>query len=131
MNKRVAGGPVVAIVDDDPSIRSALHRLTRAFGYEAVVFNGAEPLLVRLDEAAIALVVTDLQMPGLSGLELLRILTKRRPDLPVMVMTAYPSEATRERALALGAFAYCAKPFEADQFERALTDVLGPPPKPH
>ena len=43
-------------------------------------------------------------------------------------MTAYPSEATRERALALGAFAYYAKPFEADQFERCLTTVLGSRP---
>ncbi|WP_232629943.1 response regulator [Methylobacterium sp. Leaf118] len=120
--------PVVAIVDDDPAIRAALDRLTRALGYEALVFDGAAPLLAKLNEADIAFVVTDVQMPGLSGLDLLRILGGQRPHLPVMVMTAYPSEAARERALALGAFAYCAKPFEADQFERCLTSVLGARP---
>ena len=128
MAERSVRSPVVAIVDDDPSIRSALDRLTRALGYEALVFDGVEPLLATLDEANIAFVVTDVQMPGLSGLDLLRILAGQRPHLPVMVMTAYPSEATRERALALGAFAYYAKPFEADQFERCLTTVLGSRP---
>lgn len=122
-------GPVVAIVDDDPSIRSALHRLTRALGYEAVMFDGAEPLLAELDEADIALVVTDVQMPGLSGFELLRILAERRPSLPVMLMTAYSNEESRRRALSLGALAYCAKPFEAEHFERTLAAVLGSPPR--
>ena len=128
MTERVTRGPVVAIDDDDPSIRSALHRLTRALGYEAIMFDGAEPLLAELDEVEIALVVTDVQMPGLNGLELLRILAKRRPGLPVMLMTAYPNEASHQRALALGALAYCAKPFEAEHFERTLAAVLGPPP---
>ena len=126
MAERAARRPVVAIVDDDPSIRSALDRLTRALGYAALAFDGAEPLLAKLDEADIAFVVTDVQMPGLSGLDLLKILAGRRPHLPVMVMTAYPSAATRDRALALGAVAYCAKPFEADQFEHCLTTALGP-----
>ncbi|WP_173009434.1 response regulator [Methylobacterium sp. P1-11] len=130
MAERAARRQVVAIVDDDPSIRSALDRLTRALGYEALAFAGAEPLLAKLDEADIEFVVTDVQMPGVSGLELLKILAERRPHLPVMVMTAYPSESTRARALALGAFAYCAKPFEADQFEHCLTTALGAPTPP-
>src|SRR3954469_1036198 len=86
MAERAARRQVVAIVDDDPSIRSALDRLIRALGYEALAFAGAEPLLARLDEADIAFVVTDVQMPGVSGLELLKILAERRPHLPVMVM---------------------------------------------
>jgi DNA-binding NtrC family response regulator len=130
MAERPARRQVVAIVDDDPSIRSALDRLTRALGYEALAFAGAEPLLAKLDEADIVFVVTDVQMPGVSGLELLKILAEKRPHLPVMVMTAYPSESTRARALALGAFAYCAKPFEADQFEHCLTTALGAPTPP-
>ncbi|CAO4148596.1 Response regulator receiver domain-containing protein [Methylorubrum aminovorans] len=86
-------------------------------------------MFAKLDEADIAPVVTDVQVPGLSGFELLRILANRRLDLPVMLMTAYPNEASRRRALALGALAYCAKPFEAEHFERTLTAVLGPPPR--
>ncbi|TXM73882.1 response regulator [Methylobacterium sp. WL69] len=121
----VAAGAVVAIVDDDPAIRTALGRLTRALGYVPALFDGAEPLLADPSGLRIAAIVTDLQMPGLSGLDLLRILRRRRPALPVLVMTAYPSEAGRARALALGAFAYLAKPFDAEQFEHCLTVALG------
>jgi FixJ family two-component response regulator len=117
--------PVVAIVDDDPAIRSALSRLARSLGYAPASFAGAEPLLKAADDAGIAVVVTDVQMPGLSGLDLLRLLRLRRPTLPVIVMTAYPSEASRARALASGAFAYLAKPFDAEQFEHCLGSVLG------
>ena len=98
--------PVVAIVDDDPAIRSALSRLARSLGYAPAHFAGAEPLLKVADDAGIAVVVTDVQMPGLSGLDLLRLLRLRR-------------------ALASGAFAYLAKPFDAEQFEHCLGSVLG------
>ncbi|MCK2053076.1 MULTISPECIES: response regulator [unclassified Methylobacterium] len=126
--------PIVAIVDDDPAIRAALARLTRALGYAPAPFAGAEPLLragpfsPEADGSTIAVVITDVQMPGLSGLDLLRILHTRHPALPVIVMTAYPSEANRARALASGAFAYLAKPFDAEQFEGCLRSVLGGAP---
>lgn len=119
------GSPVIAIVDDDISIRVALDRLTRSLGYPAQVFPAAEPLLACLADAAFGLVVTDVQMPTLSGLDLLRILSERAPELPVLVMTAYPSAATHARALALGAVACLAKPFDAEQFEACLKHALG------
>ncbi|MGU3362972.1 response regulator transcription factor [Methylobacterium sp. M6A4_1b] len=121
----VAGGPVIAIVDDDPGIRTALGRLTRSLGFVPALFEGAEPLLVDPLVDRISVVITDIQMPGLSGLYLLRILRQRNPTLPILVMTAYPSETGRKRAFDLGAFAYLAKPFDAAQFEQCLKLVLG------
>lgn len=125
MTAPAQGHPVIAIVDDDVSIRVALGRLTRSLGYPAQVFPAAEPLLASLTDAAFGLVITDVQMPTISGLDLLRILSERAPDLPVLVMTAYPSAATHARALALGAVACLAKPFEAEQFETCLKQALG------
>lgn len=117
--------PAVAIVDDDPAVGIALTRLIRSLGYRPALFGSAEDLIGSLDRSVVECVVTDLQMPGMSGLDLLRKLKALRPDLPVIVVTAYPSRPTRERALASGAFAYLPKPFDADEFERCLAAVLG------
>lgn len=125
MHESPPRGTLVAIVDDDPSIRTALARLTRSLGYQAVLFEGADPLLTEPAPCGIGVVVTDIQMPGLTGLDLLRILNARSPDLPVIMMTAYPSEATRERAFASGASDYLTKPFGAEQFERCLSVAFG------
>ncbi|MFB0488673.1 FixJ family two-component response regulator [Methylobacterium sp. OAE515] len=118
------GVPVIAIVDDDASVRSALERLTRALGYEARLFEGGRAFLDALAGNGIAMVITDVQMPHLNGLELLRLLSEHKPDLPVLVMTAYPSEAMEGRALALGALACLAKPFGADQLEGWLHQLF-------
>jgi CheY-like chemotaxis protein len=115
----------IAIVDDDPAIRSALTRLVRSLDYEPLLFDSAETFLDVLDAIAPDCVVTDVQMPGLTGIELLRTIRERRPDLPVVLITAYPSALGRDRALAAGAFAYLSKPFLADEFERCLAAVFG------
>lgn len=119
--------PVVAIVDDDPAVRAALTRLVRSFGHQGTGFESAESLLQALDAAErFDCVVTDIQMPGLSGIHLLRALRERRPGLPVILITAYPSSSHRERAAALGAAAYLTKPFDAAEFEHCLAGALGP-----
>ena len=125
MGESAGSGILVANVDDDPLIRTALARLTRSLGYEPVLFERAELLLVEPTPADIGVVVTDIQMPGMTGLDLLRILRVRFPDLPVIIMTAYPSEVSRERASALGAFAYLTKPFDAREYESCLSDAFG------
>lgn len=112
---------VIAIVDDDPFIRAALGRLVRSIGYEALLFEGAEPLLAYGAAEVLFCVLADLQMPGINGVELIQILTKRHPSLPVVAMTAYPSEAIRQRALESGAAAYLTKPFDAALLEACLS----------
>jgi FixJ family two-component response regulator len=117
----------VAIVDDDPAVRLALTRLIGSLGYAPMPFETGGDLLGALGTAEPGCVVTDLQMPGLSGLDLLRHLRLRRPRLRVILVTAYPSDANRRNAFACGAFAYLAKPFEAEEFERCLARVFDTP----
>ncbi|KMO42733.1 hypothetical protein VQ02_02055 [Methylobacterium variabile] len=117
----------VAIVDDDPAIRLALTRLVGSLGYAPTPFENGGHLLAALGTIEPGCIITDLQMPGLSGLDLLHQLRLRRPRLRVILVTAYPSDVNRRRALASGAFAYLAKPFDAEEFERCLAGVFDTP----
>lgn len=118
---------IVAIVDDDDAIRGALARLIRTIGYTPSTFASAEALLAAIDEADIACVLTDVQMPGMNGLDLVKALRLREHDLPIMVMTAYPSLANRELALAAGAHEYLTKPLDDALLERWLLHAIGEP----
>ncbi|MBE7186592.1 MAG: response regulator [Methylobacterium mesophilicum] len=110
----------LAIVDDDPFIRAALGRLISSYGYDALLFDGAEALLADRSGRDPVCVLADLQMPGMGGVELIRRLAERSPTLPVIAMTAYPNDAIRRRALESGAAAYLTKPFDASQLETCL-----------
>jgi len=85
-------------------------------------------LLLEIDDVRPACVLTDIQMPVMNGLDLAKELLVRRPDLPIMVMTAYPSLANRELALAAGALEFLTKPLDDDRLETWLVRVIG---KPH
>ena len=117
----------VAVVDDDESIRMALGRLLRTLGYEAAGFTNAEALLEELARSTPSCVLTDIQMPGMNGLDLARELSGRLPGLPVLVMTAYPSLASRELALTAGATEYLTKPLDDRRLEAWLWKVVGRP----
>lgn len=112
----------IAVVDDDGSIRSALSSLLRSMGYEVALFDSAEAFL-NTSEASDC-IVTDLQMPGLSGLELLELLTADGDQRPVIIITAFPELQLRERARRLGASSFLSKPFEADVILHALEEAL-------
>lgn len=118
---------IVAIVDDDEAIRGALARLIRTIGYAPRTFASAEALLQALDGADVACVLTDVQMPGMNGLDLAKELRRRCHDLPIMVMTAYPSLANRELALTAGALEYFTKPLDDALLERWLVSAIGEP----
>jgi FixJ family two-component response regulator len=117
--------PVVVIVDDDEAICAALARLVRTIGYVPRTFASGEVLLLEIDDVRPACVLTDIQMPGMNGLDLTRELLKHQPDLPIVVMTAYPSLANRDLALAAGALEYLTKPLDDRQLESWLLRVIG------
>lgn len=119
--------PVVAIVDDDEAIRTALGRLVRTIGYEPRTFASGEALLSGFDEVRPACVLTDIQMPGMSGLDLADQLRRLRPDLPIALMTAYPSLASRDPTLAAGAIEYMQKPLNDRRLEAWLSEQIGEP----
>jgi two-component system nitrogen regulation response regulator GlnG len=105
----------VWLVDDDASIRWVLERALKHGGMSARVFDAAEPALEALRREAPDVLITDIRMPGASGLELLRRIRDTRPTLPVIVMTAHSDLGSAVSAYEGGAFEYLPKPFDIDQ----------------
>ena len=104
--------PTVMFVDDDEEARQMYTLLLRRAGYTVVAVSSAEEALKRLDEMPADLVISDIMMPGLSGLDLLKKIRERRPDCAVILITAYANVEMAVQALRAGAFDYLTKPVE-------------------
>jgi two-component system, NtrC family, nitrogen regulation response regulator GlnG len=119
----------VWLVDDDASIRWVLERALRNDGMAPRAFDAAEPALDALRRDVPDVLITDIRMPGASGLELLRRIRDARPELPVIVMTAHSDLGSAVSAYEGGAFEYLPKPFDIDQavalVRRAASGALG------
>jgi FixJ family two-component response regulator len=114
---------LIAIVDDDQAVRVGLGSLLRSLDLPNELYPGADELLAT-DLDRVAFVLSDVQMPGLDGLELLGRLKELRPDLPVALMTAFPDERIKEKALAGGAIDFCAKPCDPDHIVALIETSL-------
>jgi FixJ family two-component response regulator len=116
--------PVISIVDDDDSARRAMTNLIRSLGYVAAAFPSAEAFLGsdRLDETDC--LITDLQMPGLNGVELQDALLARGKKTPMIFVTAFGEERFRKRALDAGAIAFLSKPFDEARLIAHIQSVL-------
>jgi FixJ family two-component response regulator len=102
---------VISIIDDDASVRAAINNLLSSHGYLVHTFASAEEFLrsARLNDSSC--VVADVQMPGMSGLDLLIQLRAQGDATPFIFITAFPEESVRARALNAGAICFLAKPF--------------------
>jgi FixJ family two-component response regulator len=116
---------IIAVVDDDQGIRTALRSLLRSVGYTVRVFADAGSFLADAAKNRPDCLVTDIQMPGMNGLDLQRTVRRQYPDLPVIIITAFPEEAIRRQALADGALHFLSKPFETGLILRCLGEALG------
>ena len=103
----------VLVVEDDAALREALTDTLRAAGLNALAAGEASEALRMLESEEIALVISDVQMPGPNGYELLAAIKRRRPDLPVVLMTAYGTIVQAVSAMREGATDYIVKPFDA------------------
>jgi len=112
--------PLISIIDDDSLARDGIRELVDSLGYKAVSFESAEHFLQSRLMAEMTCVITDLQMPGLNGLELQEALRSQEYQTPVIVITAYPDEKHPARAFANGAVGFLSKPFN----EQCLIDCL-------
>jgi FixJ family two-component response regulator len=121
---RVPEDRLISIVDDDASVREALRALVRSLGYKAATFSSAELFLQSEVIAETACLITDLQMPGMGGLELQEELRSRGCRTPVIVITAYPDEKQRTRALNAGAVGFLSKPFDDEALIGCLTAAI-------
>ncbi len=107
---RLSRIPIVAIVDDDEAIRDALSELLMLEGFDCHPFERASGFLAEVEGGTFDCLLTDMRMPGMSGLELLEHLHDRGLDLPTIVLTSVVDERCRARSLALGARAWLSKP---------------------
>jgi FixJ family two-component response regulator len=103
---------LVAIVDDDDLMRSALQGLLKAVGLPAQAFASAEEFLESGQQSDTACLITDVRMPGISGLELQARLNADRIRIPTIFITAHWDERVRMQALRAGAVEFLAKPFD-------------------
>jgi DNA-binding NtrC family response regulator len=105
----------IAVVDDEPRMAEVLAMLLRRDGHKVDIFAGAEPFLAALAEQSYDLLMTDLRMPGVDGIGLLRRAKAVSPDMPVVLVTAHASVPTAVAAIRDGAFDYVEKPFDNDE----------------
>jgi FixJ family two-component response regulator len=103
----------VVVVDDDSSIRMAMTRLLKSSGLNSLTFESAEAFLDSDQLNSAACLIIDVQMPGMRGLELQQICSKRHPDLPIIMISAFNDDGVEQRAADAGAKAFFHKPFDA------------------
>src|SRR5215813_6286473 len=116
--------PLIAIVDDDELARDGIRDLVESLGCAAVTFSSAERFLQSAVIAQATCLITDLQLPGQSGLELQEALRGRGYQMPVILVTAYPNDKHRTRALNNGAVDFLSKPFDERWLMECLTDAM-------
>ncbi len=110
----------VWLVDDDPSIRWVLEKSLREAGMSSTSFEHAEPLIEALHDQKPDVVIADIRMPGMSGLDLVAQLQTDAPDIPVIVITAHSDLESAVGAYQSGAFEYLPKPFDVDEAVRLV-----------
>ena len=126
----MAERPLVAIVDDDESIRNATRDLLRAAGFSTATFEDAESFLASASRASAACVVADIRMPGMTGLELYQALVASGDGIPTVIITAHPEDVTQSRAREAGITCYLSKPFAPDELVECVREALAKPRGP-
>lgn len=115
------------IVDDEETLTFSLYQtfINAPVDCEVKTASNAEEAIERLEESQFDLVITDIAMPGMDGLELLKIIKTRYPETHVVVITAYGSDEREERAYELGADRYIEKPFDLRELKSLVFNLIG------
>jgi len=114
----------ILLVEDEPKMREVLSAALEGFGYKAIPASNGEAALALMEREDVDLVLTDLRMPVVGGLDLLSAVKRRSPNLPVVLMTAYGSVKDAVQAMKDGAFDFIVKPFEIDELAAVLGNAL-------
>lgn len=115
----------ILVVDDEPQMLIALHETLRRKGYSVTTAGSAMEALCRLREKYYRLVITDMRMPELDGMDLLRKVKSTSPQTPVIMLTAYGTIQSAVDAMRIGAFDYLLKPFSSESLEAVVRRALG------
>lgn len=116
--------PVISVVDDDPSVRIATDNLLRSLGYIVHTFASAEEFLGSGYLNDTSCVITDVKMPGMSGVELQALLLDRRHRVPFIFISAFSDETVRTQVLVAGAICLLTKPFDKPTLVKYLDIAL-------
>ncbi len=117
-------GQEIAVVDDDNVIRDGLRRILEGAGYQVETFARGQLAIDRMAKKTFDLVLSDLKMPGLNGIEVLKEIRALQPEVPIIIITGYGTVETAVDAMKKGAVDYIAKPFTPDQLLAKLTLAL-------
>ena len=115
----------IAIIDDDPSMLQAMDLLLSSLGYQTEQYTSAEEFVDRAWKSEAACLIVDMQLGGMSGLELGYQLSAMGLSLPIIFVTASQDKKVHDAALEFGCVAYLPKPFGADVLAKAITDATG------
>jgi FixJ family two-component response regulator len=115
---------LISVVEDDQPFRESMRKLMTVLGYTVEAFSSAAEFLKSPLVTETACLVTDVQMPGMSGVELHRHLVDTGHVIPTILVTAYPDDITRNRALKDGVVCYISKPVDDEHLECCLRSAL-------
>lgn len=118
--------PLIGIIEDDEDVRLSLEDLLHSLGYRTKSFANADAY-VHDEECRPDCVLSDVQMPGMSGIELTRHIRRTQPDLPVVLITAFPSKDIARQAADAGASSFLRKPFDPADLLACLERALRHP----
>jgi FixJ family two-component response regulator len=115
---------LISVVEDDQSFRESMGRLLRSLGFELETFASAAAFLASPLLAETACLISDINMPAMSGIELHRHLVSAGYEIPTILVTAYPDEIVRKRALNAGIMCYLIKPIDETELIKCLHGAL-------
>jgi CheY-like chemotaxis protein len=115
----------ILIVDDNPHITSLLAETLEFFDYKGIAATDGEEALRKLGEDSFDMVITDLRMPRMGGMDLLRTIKDKFKDLPVVVITGFGTDTSKNDAFSAHADDFLPKPFKVDEIQRLLQKYLG------
>ncbi len=119
-----ASGLIVAVVDDDQSVLRALEYLLESADYTVRLFASGQDLLDSGWLPQIACLISDIDMPGMEGYELLRVVHAARPELPVILITGYPDTLKRLPSMGVGTPRCFTKPFQGPELLAAVSESI-------
>lgn len=115
----------ILIVDDNPNMSSLLAEMLEVFDYESLRAGDGLEAIEKVEKNDISLVITDMRMPKMSGLDLLQKIKEKRPDLPVVVISGYALDDEGSNLLSNMADGFLNKPFKMSDIEQLLKQVVG------
>lgn len=118
------GKPLISIIDDDESMREAIKGLIKSLGYRVETAASAQEFLSSRHVHRTSCVIADMQMPEMTGFELYQRLSASGKPIPTILITAYPDDKVRARALAAGVIGYLSKPFEEHDLVASVRSAL-------